>query len=94
MHNRCECIENQQSIYIYIYISGLLSIFMHHLHIIPYQHADELWISLLKSYPFLVDKPEVLEKRKQLKRREVVISAFGRHNCGKSTILNTLLGNR
>ena len=38
--------------------------------------------------------PDIQEKRKQLQRKEVVISAFGRHNCGKSTLLNVIVRNR
>jgi hypothetical protein len=57
------------------------------------EKADRLWASLVEEYKFLKDKSEVHEKRRQLKRKEIIISAFGRHNCGKSTLLNTLLGN-
>lgn len=54
-----------------------------------------LWSTLEKSYSFLKDvNPDIQEKRKQLERKEVVISAFGRHNCGKSTLLNVILRNR
>ena len=62
------------------------------------QNADRLWSSLLREYDFLKVKVDVQEKiqetRKQLKRKEVIVSVFGRHNCGKSTLLNALLGNR
>ena len=34
------------------------------------------------------------EIRKQLMNREIVICVFGRHNCGKSTLLNAMLANR
>jgi predicted GTPase len=60
----------------------------------PIDHADQLWCSLERSYPFLRDvNPDIQEKRKQLQRKEVVISTFGRHNCGKSTLLNVILRN-
>ena len=68
--------------------------FGHCLHDAILQKADRLWASLVEEYKFLKDKSEVHEKRRQLKRKEIIISAFGRHNCGKSTLLNTLLGNR
>lgn len=41
-----------------------------------------------------VKQAEVQEKRDQLNRKEVIISVFGRHNCGKSTLLNALLKNK
>jgi predicted GTPase len=57
-------------------------------------HADQLWCTLERSYSFLREiNRDILEKRKQLKRKEVVISAFGRHKCGKSTLLNLILRN-
>ena len=34
------------------------------------------------------------EIRKQLMNREIIICVFGRHNCGKSTLLNAMLANR
>lgn len=64
---------------------------------ITIENADRLWSSLLREYDFLKVKVDVQEKiqetRKQLKRKEVIVSVFGRHNCGKSTLLNALLGN-
>ena len=38
-----------------------------------------------------VTKPELDETRHQLDEREVLISVSGRHNVGKSTILNAIL---
>lgn len=37
-------------------------------------------------------KLELDETYKRLKRKEVLITVSGRHNSGKSTLLNALLG--
>ena len=41
----------------------------------------------------LRDNEEVQEIQKQLRNKEIIMCVFGRHNCGKSTLLNTLLVN-
>jgi predicted GTPase len=57
-------------------------------------YADQLWMSLEQNHPFLkCENTGIQEKRKQLQRKEVIISAFGRHNCGKSTLLNFITRN-
>ncbi|CAI8049463.1 hypothetical protein GBAR_LOCUS27232 [Geodia barretti] len=57
-------------------------------------YADQLWMSLEQNHPFLKrENTGIQEKRKQLQRKEVIISAFGRHNCGKSTLLNFITRN-
>ena len=51
-------------------------------------------MSLEQNHPFLKrENTGIQEKRKQLQRKEVIISAFGRHNCGKSTLLNFITRN-
>ena len=37
---------------------------------------------------------ESREIKRQFKKREIIISVFGRHNCGKSTLLNAILNIR
>ena len=41
----------------------------------------------------LIELPmdEIAATRQQLQNKEILISAFGRHNAGKSTLLNALL---
>ena len=57
------------------------------------QEADQLLAKLAEEYSQEITLPtdEISTLRKQLKSREVTISALGRHNCGKSTCLGAVL---
>ena len=41
-----------------------------------------------------ISQAELMETHSQLLNKEVSISVFGRHNTGKSTLLNALAGGR
>ena len=40
----------------------------------------------------VIDESELHEVREQLEEKKILISIFGHHNSGKSTLLNAMLG--
>ena len=40
----------------------------------------------------VVEESELHEVREQLEEKKILISIFGHHNSGKSTLLNAMLG--